>query len=403
MFSTKTIIKRECAKDRKISIAIMSPFFVLMAQFFVLYYFNIINTNMGQMVQLLSKATVGLFFIYSFLTVFKRNGLIFIFIYCGFATIFLLNFLFFQQNTPYLKATLFSFFFMCLPCLVYSFSINNLLVFKSIMEKTGTIVFFIGAITAFLAITNRISLGPYSMSLSYYMLLPVIVHMNNFFVKRSIESGLITTIAVFIIFALGSRGAILCIGIYVILYFMTQSGKNSVKNWVLKLSVFFTLFFSVFFLKEIFTFLNKILMKYNIHSRTIALFLRDKVHLSGREVIYSTIVDQIKAHPLMGIGLAGDRLYTGGTYSHNIFLEIISGFGIIVGIIILLFLGCITIRSLFLKNKTRANLMLMWFCIGFVPLIVSGSYLTYFQFWIFLGLITRFSVTKEQKCLPANY
>ncbi len=63
MFSTKTIIKRECAKDRKISIAIMSPFFVLMAQFFVLYYFNIINTNMGQMVQLLSKATVGLFFI----------------------------------------------------------------------------------------------------------------------------------------------------------------------------------------------------------------------------------------------------------------------------------------------------------------------------------------------------
>jgi O-antigen ligase len=105
----------------------------------------------------------------------------------------------------------------------------------------------------------------------------------------------------------------------------------------------------------------------------------------------------------MGIGLAGDRLYTGGTYSHNIFLEIISGFGIIVGIIILLFLGCITIRSLFLKNKTRANLMLMWFCIGFVPLIVSGSYLTSFQFWIFLGLITRFSVTKEQKCLPANY
>lgn len=396
MFSIKTIIKRECAKDRKISIAIMSPFFVLMAQFFVLYYFNIINTNMGQMVQLLSKATVGLFFIYSFLTVFKRNGLIFIFIYCCFATIFLLNFLFFQQNAPYLKATLFSFFFMCLPCFVYSFSINNLLVFKSIMKKTGTIVFFIGAITAFLAITNRISLGPYSMSLSYYMLLPVIVHMNNFFVKRSIESSLITTIAVFIIFALGSRGAILCIGIYVILCFMTQSGKNSVKNWVFKLSAFFTLFFSVFFLKEIFTFLNNILIKYNIHSRTIALFLRDKVHLSGREVIYSTIVDQIKTHPLMGIGLAGDRLYTGGTYSHNIFLEIISGFGIIAGTIILLILGYITIRSLFLKNKAIANLMLMWFCIGFVALIVSGSYLTSFQFWIFLGLASQFIIRHKE-------
>src|SRR5690606_995567 len=103
-----------------------------------------------------------------------------------------------------------------------------------------------------------------------------------FFVKRSIESSLITTIAVFIIFALGSRGAILCIGIYVILYFMTQSGKNSVKNWLFKLSAFFMLSFVIFFLKEIFIFLNDILMKYNIHSRTIALFLRDKVHLSGR-------------------------------------------------------------------------------------------------------------------------
>lgn len=396
MFSTKTIIKRESAKDKKISIAIMSPFFVLMAQFFVLYFFNIINTNMGQMVQLLSKATVGLFFIYSFLTVFKKNGLLFIFIYCAFATIFLLNFLLFQQNAPYLKATLFSFFFICLPCFVYSFSINNLLIFKSIMKKTSTVVFFIGTITALLTISHRMSLGPYNMSLSYYMLLPVIVHMNSFFEKSSVQSGLIATIAMFIIFALGSRGAILCVGIYVILYFITQSGKNSVKKWLFKLSAFFMLSFVIFFLKEIFIFLNDILIKYNIHSRTLALFLRDKVYLSGREIIYSNIVNQIKTHPLMGIGLAGDRLYNGGAYSHNIFLEIISGFGIIVGTLIFLIIGYITIRSIFSKNKARANLMLMWFCIGLVPLIVSGSYLTHFQFWIFLGLATQFIIQHQK-------
>lgn len=350
---------------------------------------------MGHTVQLLSKAIVGFFFIYSFPTVFKRNGLLLVLVYCCFAAIFVLNFLFFQQNIPYLMDVLFSFFFICLPCFVYSSSINNVSVFKTIMKTFGTAIFYIGAIIGFLAVFKKLNLGSYSMSLSYYMLLPAIVHVNNFFEKLSVRSGLITTIAMFFILTLGSRGAVLCIGTYVFLYFMTQSGKNSFKNLLFKLSVFFLLLFSMFFLKNFLTFLNNVLVKCNIHSRTILLFLKDKIHLSGREIIYENILHQIKTHPLFGIGLAGDRFYTGGAYSHNIFLEIISGFGIIIGTVILLILGYIIIKSLFAKNKAETSLMLMWFCIGVVPLIISGSYLTDFQFWIFLGLASHFIVQQQ--------
>ncbi len=49
---------------KRISMAIMSSFIVLIAQYFVLYYFNIEDTSLGATIQLLSKIIVGLFFLF---------------------------------------------------------------------------------------------------------------------------------------------------------------------------------------------------------------------------------------------------------------------------------------------------------------------------------------------------
>lgn len=383
-------LRKKINNDKRISIAIMSSFIVLIAQYFILYYFNIDDTSMGKIIQLLSKIIVGLFFIYSFPIVFRRNGILFILVYSVSIAIFSINYLFFKQNIVYLNDILFKFFFICLPCFIYSYSINNKKVFKNIMEKTALFVFILGFIIGFLVFSNKITLKSYSMSMSYYLLLPTIIYLNKFFEGFSIKSITFTTISIFIMLAIGSRGAIMCTGVYVILYLLINIRKANLKRSLSYVIILVIIIFIAIYLKEILIFINGILVENGIYSRSIDLFLEDGVYLSGRETIYDEVINQIKSNPILGIGLAGDRVYTGGTYSHNIFLEIISGFGVIIGSFLLIAIGVISIKVLFSKDLESSSLMLIWFCIGFVPLIISGSYLTEFQFWTFLGLATRF-------------
>lgn len=383
-------LRKEINNDKRISIAIMSSFIVLIAQYLILYYFKIDDTSMGKTIQLLSKIIVGLFFIYSFPIVFRRNGILFILVYSVSIAIFSINYLFFKQNIVYLNDILFKFFFICLPCFIYSYSINDKEIFKNIMEKTALFVFVIGFIIGFLIFSNKITLKSYSMSMSYYLLLPTIIYLNKFFEGFSIKSIMFTTISIFIMLAIGSRGAIMCTGVYVILYLLINIRKANLKRSLSYVIILVIIIFIAIYLKEILIFINGILVKNGIYSRSIDLFLEDGVYLSGRETIYDEVINQIKANPILGIGLAGDRVYTGGTYSHNIFLEIISGFGVIMGSFLLIAIGVISIKVLFSKDLESSSLMLIWFCIGFVPLIISGSYLTDFQFWTFLGLATRF-------------
>ncbi len=64
------------------------------------------------------------------------------------------------------------------------------------------------------------------MSLSYYMLLPTIIYMNEFLDRISIKSGLVLAMSLLVILALGSRGgAIMCIGIFTILKLIKQIKK----------------------------------------------------------------------------------------------------------------------------------------------------------------------------------
>ena len=182
----------------------------------------------------------------------------------------------------------------------------------------------------------------------------------------------------------------MCTGVYIVLYLLINIRKANVKRALSNIIILLFIIFTVIFLREILIFANTILNRIGIYSRSIDLFLEGEMYLSGRDIIYGEVINQIVSNPIFGIGLAGDRIYTGGVYSHNIFLEILSGFGIIMGSVILIVIGFISIKSLFSRDLEGSNLMLIWFCIGFVPLTVSGSYLTEFQFWIFLGLAIKF-------------
>lgn len=387
---SKTILE-----DKKISIAIMSSFAILTIQYLILIYFDLIGTPSAKGIQLLSKIIVGFFYMIALPTVLKRNKFKLVSVYFISIFIFLLNFLFFNENWLYLKDIIFPYFFTCLPSLIYSYSINDWNVLGSVMKKTSSFVFITGSIIGILVFSNRASIGTYSMAFSYYMLLPTIVHIDEFLEKFTFKSIFVVSVSLIIILALGSRGAILCVGVFVILKLVQMGKKLSYKTIFIYVIILFLIATFLLLFDTILQNLYDFLLQFGIRSRSIQLFLKDDVYLSGRDYLYNDMIRELLDNPVFGIGLAGDRRALGGYYSHNIVLEIIGNFGVIIGSLVILLLGILIFITLFSKNKVISSLISIWFSIGLVHLMVSSSYLIDFKFWIFLGLSLRAVVNED--------
>jgi O-antigen ligase len=379
-------LKLKFNRDKLISLAIMSSFFVLTFQYLILTSFNLIDTSLGAQIQLTSKAIVGIFYLIALPFVLKRNKVFFLGTYSFSIFIFLLTYFIFPQNTQHIQANLFSHFFVALPSFIYAFSINDFNELKKIMKKAGFGVFVIGTTIAALVFLGESSVGSYSMSLSYYMLLPLLIYTDKLFKKNNFIDLLVVFISLIIILALGSRGALLCYLVFLFYRFVFVKEKLTAKRLVIYITGFFAGTTALLFYRQILELAYNVLLNFDIRSRTLSLFMREEIYLSGREDLYNIIIKQIGENPLLGIGLFGDRRFIGG-YVHNIFLELWAHFGIIIGssliILLLLVIYKVLIKN---KNKVTANFMAIWFSMGFVHLLVSSSYITDFKFWIFLGL-----------------
>jgi len=262
-------------------------------------------------------------------------------------------------------------------------------VLEAITQKAGMIIYVFAISLGLLIFIGKVSIESYSMSLSYYILLPTIIYLRLYFETYRVKYLFLSALSVLLIIAIGSRGPIMCLGVYIIFYYLINMKKATYKRLIFHIAALLIAFILFIFYKDILLFVYNILENHGIQSRSIILFLEGGIYLSGREEIYASIMEQIILNPLFGVGIAGDRVYLNGSYSHNIFLEIISGFGVIIGTLIILLLGLLIVKSLFSKNSKAANYVLIWFSVGFVPLIVSGSYLIDFKFWIFLGVALK--------------
>ena len=208
------------------------------------------------------------------------------------------------------------------------------------------------------------------------------------FNKPSIKALLLVLVSLLVILALGSRGAILCIGIFILLKAIRFNFKRNYTMLSIYTAFWGTLAIMFLYLDSILEYINNLLLIFGIRSRSIQLFLREEIHLSGRDRIYQNVIEEIVNNPLLGIGLGGDRQVVGGGYVHNLFLELLANFGIIFGMIIIITLVFFILKVFLIKDKEKYNMFIIWISLGFVHLMVSSSYLTDLKFWILMGFIT---------------
>lgn len=342
-------IKLKINNDKLISIAIMSSFFILTFQYLILTYFKLFDTSMGTNIKLISKSIVGLFYFIALPFVFKRRKIFFLSSYFISAFIFLLTYYMFPENIPFIYKNLFFHFFVVLPSFIYAFSLKDFGELKQIMDKVGTSVFIISLFIGILVFFGNFSVGKYSMALSYYLLLPLLIYTDKLFNKISIIYASVIFISIIIIISLGSRGPLFSFLFFLLYRLVLTNDKITIKRISIYLSIIFSGMILFLFYMDILRFINNILLKFNIKSRTLELFMQDIFYLSGRGNLYSKLLKSISKKPFLGVGLFGDRRVI-GKYAHNIFFELWHCFWYNCNFIFILYY-----LLSFNKNKARRN------------------------------------------------
>lgn len=393
--------EKENIIDLKVSIALIAPFVVLSFQYLVLILFDLMDTMTGTLVQSFSKLIVACCYIYAFPAMWKRSSSVFLIAYGIAIFIFSVQFIFFIPNRPFIIDLIFPTFFMSLPAFIFTMALRDLSKFQYITKIGARIIFFIGVIIAAFVFSGNASVGDYSMSLSYYMLLPALFFLKDFLNKYSLFSLCLFIIALIIILSLGSRGPLLCIVVFGLMKLVRLDFVYLRKAILFRMIVSLSLLVVFIKFQNILSWLSVNLEKIGISSRTINLFQQEELHLSGRDNILIKVIEEIKFHPLTGIGLAGDRIIT-GTYSHNFFIEFISGFGVIIGLITVTIMAILFMRILINADNFTYDFISFWLCLGFIHLMVSGTYLNELKFWMFIGIIILLNFILKERKLGEN-
>ena len=374
--------------DKRISWAIIIQFCMLITNYAVKEVFQINNSDMRSIISFIFMILVGIIYLKNLRIVLKRNSIFFIFSYIFFVCLFLLSALINPETIEFLPNIAFWLFVICLPTAQYYLAIRDKTIFLNMLIFSGYYQLFLGLV---IIISMILTTPTYDMVFSYLMLVPMIILTYKLlFIKfRIIDVALILS-ALIAVVTVGSRGPLLSYVMYLILLFVNYLIKNRLKAKAFMLFLVSTAFMSAivlnfnFFIKQ----LNNLLIRHGVQSRTMYLLLSDNIDFStGRSEIFSNTVNNIMLNPMLGYGIGGDRVFLNGTYPHNIFLEIIAQFGIILGGIFSLILITYWISGVFLnKSTTNQHLAMIFAGVGLISLFFSGSYLTSSNFWLFMAI-----------------
>lgn len=390
-------LRRQDDLDRTFSIAILIPHVVLALDSLLFSLQNLMPFLPIGFISQLGKMIIALGYVYAF---FKSSRMTSSLLFITISTCLLvaiISWMLFPHNQSYLIPVIVRLILAALPAFVFAYSVNDTVLFQAIMRKISYLIYFLAMAQTIVMFYDNPFVGNYSMALSYSLMLPALIALDDLFVKVTLKSSFVFVTSLMAILVFGSRGVLLSIAAFYLIYVVIRLVSAS-RNRFTELIMLVIPFLVLFLRKNIIRVIMVLLPEKGQVSRTLNLFLKDNISLSGRDNIYLGLLEKIRENPIMGIGIAGDRYLFGepGLYAHNIFLEIVADFGMIVGTVLIILLVYIAIKTVFVNSTISNRLYLIWFCIGFVSLLVSSSYLESFRFWTFLGFSVRWLSNKQE-------
>jgi O-antigen ligase len=392
--AAKIVIKR-LTPDDKILIALWAPFYSALMNSTIVFMLQIESNHPGFLLfRDISILIIGLLFLYALPVVLKRATTFASIVVSLLIIILAVTFLIFPDNIPFLykEGVLVYALFITLPCFIYAYCIKDMDKFYNYLEVYSTIVLVVSLfiLVAMFVLSFGIN-NSYTMSLGYSAGLASIFYLHKILEKRQLKDILFFAIGFFLIISIGSRGPLLCLAVFILVYFLMNSLKQRITlgrliGFTLTMLclglIIYTLGNQTLLIK-----INHLLSEFNINSRTLILLINDNLgQSSGREGIYSFLIEKIKEQPLLGYGIGSDRMML-GMYAHNLFLALFTFFGVIGGILSSLIIIVIILGAFITaKNKKTITVLLIFFSVYFVSSMVSGDILNNYGPWILIGM-----------------
>lgn len=248
-------------------------------------------------------------------------------------------------------------------------------------------------------ITDQRELGYMSFS---YQNLPFVI--SAFWLaihRKSIGFWIIAPISMIVLLVTGSRGAFLCVLVYLLLE-LVLSKKTHIAIKIICFLLAFLVFFNI---EPLMVELDGVLKGYGYHSRTVEKFFEGTFQDdSGRGDVFKYSWEIVLEHPIFGCGMAGSMplLYekvngirpigAQGAYSHNLFIELFMHYGIFLGAFICIWILYHIFRAFIRsRNKNVYNILFVFFSLTIPKLMITSTYLSEPEFFILLGLMLNLS------------
>lgn len=266
--------------------------------------------------------------------------------------------------------------------------------FRIRREETLKILYFISLLTIFVyggymliignANSDAMKVGDMHTA---YMLLPHLCFVFSAVLKKANPCNIVAfALGSLLLLFLGNRGSLLCLGVYVI-FSILLSGR--LKHPILFL-VFATAFMLSLFSFGLLDYLYNLAEKYGFSVRIFQKLENGEITTStGRDRIYARVMEQIKMHPLLGLGIFSDQRVAGGLYAHNILLEFMINYGVVIGVGLLVVVLRLFVNGFLYLRKTKQFEALDFYTSVFFSccfkLILSNSYLLEPYFFFAMG------------------
>ena len=225
-----------------------------------------------------------------------------------------------------------------------------------------------------------------------YALLPFVL--TSFYATYNGKKWLnlvLYVVGVIVITFYGARTPLLISVLFPIVTVVLRKGKLSFEKLLL-------LFIAAVLIMVIIANLSSVLGVLGRYGESVGSYALSKLQTnafwdsSTRNDIYDHAFRLIEEKSGAPMGLFADRIYLDVIYVHNIFLEFIIDYGIILGVALSLAIIYLMLRSYKINKDWNVRLFLLfWFCVVFVRFLVSGSYLVEGISFVYFSILIRYS------------
>lgn len=373
--------------DRRISTSIVA-FFVLQSLNAALKTIGAFPSSFVGYVSSITGGFILLYIIRSLPITYKRSNKLFVRTYL----IFIIAYAYSIFSSLYIRhepialllhdSALWTFAFW-IPIGVFTYSVENLDVLYQRFYKGSFIIGGLMMLTFFwfLAVGTKTDAKDYNMFFSYTLILPLLIHINEYFNKRKPIVGIIMLIELFAIIMYGSRGALLCLASFFILKALTGNISRRNKR---------TILFSIIVVSCLgFILYNNqdLLSAFGLKSRFFSKMDSGEV-MSGRDYVWQAGMMMVSERPLLGYGIGGEyvqmtrlcEFLTGvyvdelaSTTPHNGVIQLMLNFGAPIGIIVALWIITAIRKVRLFTSPFSKDLFIIFFSGYIIPSMTVGD------------------------------